>query len=112
MDSDGYVDKLAHQMAACGVNAMYPFEVGAGCQVSKVLQAIPNIGAIGCLEKNSCALGKDAIDEQMEIARNLIRGGRCIPGPDHMVLNNVPFENYLYFMRCLKDIIFHTKPGQ
>lgn len=112
VDSDGYTDELAHLMAAAGVNAMYPFEVGAGCDTIKVLDAIPNFGAIGCLEKNSAAIGKEAIDEQMEIARKLIKHGRCIPGPDHFMLENVPFENYMYFMNSLRDVILATKPGR
>ena len=31
VDSDGNINALARQMHANGVNAMYPFEVGAGC---------------------------------------------------------------------------------
>lgn len=110
VDSDGNIEHLAHQMVASGVNAMYPFEVGAGNDVFKVLDELPTLGAIGCLEKNSCALGKAAVDEQMEIARKLIKKGRCIPGPDHFVLNNVTFEQYKYFMTSLKDVVMNTRP--
>lgn len=112
VDCDGNVNELAKDMVANGVNAMYPFEVGAGCDVLKVLDANPRLGALGCLEKNACALGKDAIDEQMEIAKTLIKHGRIIPGPDHFVLENVPFENYKYFMNRLREVIFTTTPGQ
>jgi hypothetical protein len=50
------------------------------------------------------------MDEELEKAIGLIKLGRFIPGPDHMVLSNVSFENYRYFMTRLKDIILHTKP--
>lgn len=111
VDSDGYIDDLAVQMYQNGVNAMYPFEVGAGCQPLEVLQRLPKLGAIACLEKNACALGKDAIEEQMERAKKLIQHGRCIPGPDHFVLENVSFEGYRAFMTRLKQIIMTTSPG-
>jgi len=111
VDSDGYTDELAHLMAANGVNSLYPFEVGAGCDTLKVLRELPTMSAIGCLEKNACALGKDAIDEQMEIARKLIKNGRCIPGTDHFVMYDASFENYMYFMNSLRDVILTTKPG-
>ena len=41
----------------------------------------------------------------------LLRHGRIIPGPDHFVLNNVPFEGYKYFMNRLREVILTTKPG-
>ncbi len=111
VDSDGNIDALAGQMHACGVTAMYPFEVGAGCEPLKVLHELPNFGAIGCLEKNACALGEAAIEEQMERAKKLIQNGRCIPGPDHFVLENVSFAGYKRFMQRLREVIRTTKPG-
>lgn len=111
VDSDGYIDDLAELMYANGVNVMYPFEVGAGCDPMKVLKKLPHLGAIACLEKNACALGDDAIEEQMERARQLIRNGRCIPGPDHIVLENVTFEGYRKFMTRLREVVMTTKPG-
>lgn len=112
VDSDGNINDLCEWMLEAGVNAMYPFEAGAGCDPLRMLKKHPGLGAIGCLEKNAAALGDDAIEEQMELARALIRNGRCIPGPDHMVLENVTFEGYKKFMRRLREVIMTTKPGQ
>lgn len=112
VDSDGNINELCRWMLEAGVNAMYPFEAGAGCDPLQCLRQHPNLSAIGCLEKNAAALGDDAIEAQMELARALIRNGRCIPGPDHMVLENVTFEGYKKFMRCLRDVIMTTKPGR
>ncbi len=112
VDSDGNINDLCRLMMEGGVNVMYPFEAGAGCDPLRILKENPKLGAIGCLEKNAAALGDDAIEEQMELARALIRGGRCIPGPDHMVLENVTFEGYKKFMRRLREVIMTTKPGQ
>lgn len=112
VDSDGYIDDLAELMFANGVNAMYPFEVGAGCDPIQVLKKLPGLGAIACLEKNACALGDDAIEEQMERAKALIRNGRCIPGPDHFVLENASFEGYRKFMTRLREVVMTTTPGR
>lgn len=49
--------RAGRQMHANGVNAMYPFEVGAGCDPFRVLRELPGMAALGCLEKNACALG-------------------------------------------------------
>lgn len=111
VDSDGNINNLVGQMAECGVNAMYPFEVGASNDVIASLKKYPTMSALGCLEKNSCAISKSAVDEQMDIARTLIKNGRCIPGPDHFVLNNVSFEQYMYFMNQLKKVVMTTKVG-
>ncbi|MGI6337268.1 MAG: hypothetical protein ACOXZM_09510 [Eubacteriales bacterium] len=111
VDSDGNIDRLATWMYGAGVNAMYPFEVGAGCDIEGTLDALPGMGGIGGLEKDACAHGKAAIDAQLERARRLIRHGRIIPGPDHFVLENVPFEGYRDFMRGLRNVILTTKPG-
>jgi hypothetical protein len=42
--------------------------------------------------------GPKIIDPEIGKARELIKFGRLIPGPDHFVLSNVSFENYRHFM--------------
>ena len=111
VDSDGNIDQLAHWMYGAGVNAMYPFEVGAGCDVRRVLKALPKMGAIGCLEKSAGAFPEEKFEAELEFARALIRGGRCIPGPDHFALENVSFEQYKKFMNRLREVVLTTKPG-
>lgn len=111
VDSDGYTDLLAQWLFDSGVNALYPFEVGAACNPKEVRKNLPFLGGIGGLDKGSMAYDKKAMDMELEKAQELIKLGRFIPGPDHMVLANVPFENYEYFMKQLKSIILTTKIG-
>jgi len=111
VDSDGNIDDLAHWMYACGVNSMYPFEIGAGCNVREVLKSLPQMSAIGCLEKSAGIMCDKDMDAHLEFARQLIRDGRCIPGPDHFVLENVSFEQYKRFFNRLREVIMTTKPG-
>ena len=111
VDSDGRIEELTGLMAECGVTALYPFEVQAGNDVPRVRAQYPEIGVIGGLNKNVMAAGPKAIDREMERARELIRLGRFIPGPDHFVLSDVTFENYRYFMERLHDVVMTAAPG-
>jgi len=110
-DSDGFIEELTGLMLESGVNTLYPFEVGAGNDLIATLDCYPGLGALGGLEKDAMAHGKDAIDREMEKARRLIRHGRCIPGPDHFALTNVSFANYRYFMESLREVAMSTVPG-
>ena len=112
VDSDGYTDDLAEAMIESGVNAMYPFEVGAGCDPAAARERYPTLGIVGGLAKECMIAGPETIDPEIEKARELIKLGRMIPGPDHFVLSNVSFENYRYFMERLREVVMETTPVQ
>lgn len=109
VDSDGNTMELALWMFEAGVNGMYPFEAQSDNDIPHIRKHLPGMGCIGGLDKECMAKDKNAIDAQLEKARRLIPLGRFIPGPDHFVLENVPFENYAYFMRGLKRVILESK---
>ena len=109
VDSDGNIMELSHWMHGAGVNCMYPYEVQAGNDFSIIRRELPGMSCVGALDKSCMAKGGNSIDDELERARILIRGGRCIPGPDHFVLEDTPFENYVRFMRGLREIVMHTK---
>jgi len=111
VDSDGYIESLADVMKEAGVTAMYPFEVQAGNDVAAFMDRDPDFGVIGGLDKNVMARGREAIDREIEKARMLIRKGRFIPGPDHFVLSDVPWDGYRYFMERLREVVMTTRPG-
>jgi uroporphyrinogen decarboxylase len=108
VDSDGYINDLAGLMIEAGVTAMYPFEVNAGCSVEEVRDRYPTLGIIGGLNKQVMAGSKNDIEKEVEKARKYIKLGRYIPGPDHFVLSDVSWENYQYFMECLKNVVMTT----
>jgi hypothetical protein len=110
VDSDGYTDQLTEVMVEAGVTAMYPFEVGAGCDVPGVHKRYPQLGIIGGLNKQVMAHGRQAIDRELEKARAYIQMGRYIPGPDHFVLSDVSWANYRYFMEGLREVVMTTRP--
>ena len=108
VDSDGNIMDLSKWMMEAGVNCMYPYEVQSGNDVPYIREHLPEMGCIGGLDKECMARDKNAMDAELEKARKLIPLGKFIPGPDHFVLENVPFENYEYFMRGLKRVILET----
>ena len=111
VDSDGLVEELTGLMLEAGVTALYPYEVLAGNDLRRVREKHPEVGALGGLRKEAMYEGKEAIDIEIEKARDLIRLGRYIPGPDHFVLSYASFANYRYFMERLRDIVMTTTPG-
>jgi uroporphyrinogen decarboxylase len=111
VDSDGLIEELTGLMLEGGVTTMYPYEVLAGNDVARVLDRHPAISVIGGLRKECMYEGKAAIDVEMKKARELIKKGRFIPGPDHFVLKTATFAHYRYFMESLKDVVMTTKPG-
>lgn len=111
VDSDGYTDDLAGLMVEAGVTALYPFEVGAGCDVPGTRARLPDLGIIGGLDKQCMACGRQAVDREMAKAREFIRLGRFIPGPDHFVLSNVTWPDYRYFMERLREVVMTTPPS-
>ena len=110
VDSDGFIEDLTDSMLRAGVNTLYPYEVLAGNDVGRVLDRYPNVGVIGGLRKESMYEGKDAIDREMVKAREWIKKGRYIPGPDHFVLEHASFANYRYFMESLREVVMTTRP--
>jgi len=111
VDSDGYIEDLVPLMLESGVTALYPFEVQSGNDCFRVRKNHPEVGIIGGLNKNAMADGPEAIAREIEKARQLIRLGRFIPGPDHFVLSDVTFANYRYFMEQLRTAVLTTEPG-
>ena len=109
VDSDGNIMELAKWMTDAGVNCMYPFEAQSGNDIPTVRNILPEMGCIGGLDKECMARDRPAMDAELEKARKLIPLGRYIPGPDHFVLENVPFEHYEYFMRGLRRVVMETK---
>jgi uroporphyrinogen decarboxylase len=111
VDSDGYIEDLTELMLESGVTVLYPYEVQAGNDVGRVLDRFPKLGIIGGLDKNVMTKGKKEMDRETDKARDLIRKGRYVPGPDHFVLSDVSWDNYRYFMERLREIVMTTKPG-
>jgi uroporphyrinogen decarboxylase len=102
MDSDGDVRQLVPIFHAHGVNMIFPFEVQAGCDVLEYRRLYPRLGIMCGLDKRALADSRAAVDREVERAEQMIASGRYIPGFDHLIPPDVPWELYRYAVERLK----------
>ena len=104
VDSDGLVDALVPAVMKHGINMFFPFEVQAGNDVEQYRELYPELGIVGGLDKNALAKTRKEIDLELAKAERMIARGGFIPGCDHLIPPNVPWENWKYFCERLRDI--------
>lgn len=109
VDTDGNVEELIPLFIEAGVNMMYPFERQAGNDLLEIRKKYPNFVIIGGFDKNTLYKGKDYIDKELEITGQLVKGGGYIPHGDHLIPQNVSWENFKYYREKLNSIIDNTK---
>ena len=91
-------------MIDAGVNLLFPMEVAAGCDVNEWRNKFPGLGMMGGIDKRALASGFDAIDCELERIRPALESGRYIPSLDHLIPDDVSWQNYAYFARKLKQM--------
>jgi uroporphyrinogen decarboxylase len=105
VDTDGNPDLLAGRMLRDGVNLLFPMEVAAGCDVNLWQANYPELAMLGGVDKRALAAGPAAIDRELARIRPALERGRYIPALDHLVPDDVSWENYGYYARALKKLI-------
>ena len=105
VDTDGNPDRITPPMLQSGVNLLYPMEVAAGCDVNQWQQKYPTLAMMGGIDKRVLAYGPQAIDQEIERLRPAVEKGRFIPELDHLVPDDVSWENYCYYARALKELV-------
>lgn len=105
VDTDGDPDRILPCMMRAGVNYLYPLEAAAGCDVAAMRAKYPALGMMGGIDKRALAMGPDAIDREIERIRPVVDKGRYIPELDHLVPDDVSWENYCYYAEALKKLV-------
>ncbi len=105
VDTDGQPDLIVPCMMDAGVNYVFPMEVAAGCDVAVFREKYPMLGMMGGIDKRVLAIDPKAIDKELTRIRPIIEKGRYIPALDHLIPDDVPWENYCYYAEALKKII-------
>jgi hypothetical protein len=108
VDTDGQPERITPAMIHSGVNLLFPLEVAAGCDVNEWQRRFPELAFSGGIDKRALAMDKAAIDRELARVRPAILRGRYIPELDHLVPDDVSWENYCYFAAQLKKIIGKT----
>jgi uroporphyrinogen decarboxylase len=105
VDCDGNIMDVAECWIEGGVNCMFPVEVAGG---SDPLALREKLGRkcllLGGVNKRALALGRDAIDEELERLRPHVMEGGWIPHVDHRVPPDVPYADYLYYLESKRRI--------
>jgi uroporphyrinogen decarboxylase len=105
VDSDGLVDELVPVMMRHGVNAFMPFEVQAGSDIEVFRARYPKLGIFGGLDKRALAAGRTEMHRELDRAARMLAAGGWVPGFDHLIPPDVPWENYRYFMGNLGRLV-------
>jgi uroporphyrinogen decarboxylase len=104
VDTDGNCEELVPLFMSAGVNFIFPFEVAAGCDILEYRKQYPELAIMGGIDKREIAKGKKEIDKQIATAAEMLSRGRYIAALDHHVHPEVSWDNFCYYMKCLKEI--------
>lgn len=105
LDSDGNVEELIPCWLDVGINFIYPMEVAAGMDVVAVRKMFGRDLLIGGgMDKRVLASDKPAIKRMVDERIPLMQEGGYVPGCDHAMPPDIPWENYLYYRQLLLDV--------
>ena len=106
VDSDGNIEKLVPLFMESGITAIFPFEVQAGNDILSFRRKYPRLQILGGIDKMKIALGKAAIDEELNSKIPfMLKSGGYVPHVDHHVHPDISWENFKYYRARLKEII-------
>jgi hypothetical protein len=105
VDTDGNPDLIAGPMIRAGVNLLFPMEVAAGCDVNVWRAKYPALGMMGGIDKRALAEGPAAIDRELARIAPAVEKSRYIPDLDHLIPDDVSWENYAHYARALKRLV-------
>ena len=105
VDSDGDINELIPLWLECGVNGMWPLEVQAGMDAVELRKKFGKKCILwGNLDKKALAQGREAIKEEIDKkVPVLIAEGGYLPGPDHLVPDDVSLENFRFYLDYLRS---------
>jgi hypothetical protein len=104
VDTDGDCSELVPLMRRHGVNAFLPFEVAAGNDIREYRRRYPDLGIFGGLDKRALAWGREAIGREVAKAEWMVAHGRYVPGFDHLIPPDVPWDNFLYAAQRIREL--------
>ena len=106
LDCDGCIDQLLPLWLDAGVNCMFPVEVGTwGADPVKYRKQYgKELLMMGGFDKHILAKGPRAIEAEVRRLAPLVEEGGYIGFADHRVPPDVSLENYMFYMRTVREI--------
>jgi uroporphyrinogen decarboxylase len=111
VDTDGDCRLLIPGFLEGGIAGLYPFEVMAGMDVVEVRKQYPKLLIQGGVDKTKIALGKEAIDAELEAKLPfMLSQGGYIPFVDHLVPPSVSWEDFQYYRAKVREYVERYQP--
>ncbi|MHB1485003.1 MAG: uroporphyrinogen decarboxylase family protein [Saccharofermentanales bacterium] len=106
LDCDGKIDELLPVWLDCGINTMYPIEVGTWNADIKPWREKygREIRGVGGMDKRVLAVDYAAVDKEIERLKPLVELGGFLPGIDHMITPDAIWENVQYYCDRMKRV--------
>jgi hypothetical protein len=104
LDSDGQISELIPIWVDSGVTHLWPFEVQSGMDVLEVRKKYgKSLGMVGGIDKRALTRGFPEIHREVDRVMPLVEQGGYIPELDHSVPPNIPWPNFLEYVRYVKE---------
>ncbi len=105
VDCDGNIEALLPLWIEGGVRGHYPLEVASDMDAAKLRREYGHeIVMWGNVDKRALTAGPAAIDAELERLAPVVAEGGFIPLVDHGVPDDVPYENYIYYLKRRKEL--------
>ncbi len=111
VDTDGDCSQLVPIFMRHGINMMFPFEVQAGNDIRRVRRDYPGLGIMGGLDKRVEAMTGAAGAAQVDLAREMAGGGRYVPGFDHLIPPDVPWDVFRNIAEAIREVCLTVTPN-
>jgi uroporphyrinogen decarboxylase len=110
VDCDGKIDQLVPLWLDAGVNCMFPIEVGTwgADSVEYRREYGKELLIIGGFDKRILAKEKSDIEAEVRRLAPLVEEGGFIGLCDHRVPPDVPLDNYMHYLKCVRDAWGHN----
>ena len=104
VDTDGNCEKMIPLFLEAGVTSLQPFEVQAGMDVVQTREKYGDrLSIMGGLDKRVLTKGHNAIKKEVDrVLPFFIDSGKYIPCLDHSVPNDVEYDDFLYYLECIR----------
>ncbi len=112
VDTDGKPDLIVEPMMEAGVNYLFPLEVAAGVDVNDYRRRWPQLAVMGGIDKRALAHGPAAIDAELARIAPAIQTGRYIPELDHLIPDDVSWENFCHYACSLRELLGVEAPAR
>lgn len=106
LDCDGVTERLLPTWVECGVNIMFPIEIGVwGDQFEAARNRYgKNVLGVGGMDKTVFRKDRAAVDAELERLKRLVSLGGFIPCPDHRLMPGSKFELVQYYAEEIKNL--------